>query len=240
MLLFSGILTGVINAMAGGGSFLTVPILMALGLPATVVNGTIRVGVFMQNVAAVWAFRRHDALDLGLTLRLLAPTALGAAAGGQLAVHLDSAVLKPLFGITLMAWGVILLVKPGRFLRPPDQPRPLTPTAYVLAALVGAYGGFIQVGVGFPFIALLVLYLGYPAVNANAAKVALILAYTVVVLPMFAFAGQVAWVEGIFLAGGMMAGGWIGARWQIKSGANIVRWFVIVMVLVSGCAMLLP
>jgi uncharacterized membrane protein YfcA len=108
----------------------------------------------------------------------------------------------------------------------------------VLAVLIGVYGGFLQVGVGFPLLALLVLHMGHPAVQANAIKLALTLGYTLVSLPMFALAGQVAWREGLVLAAGSMVGGWLGTHLQIRGGAKLVRWVVVVAVAASGVAML--
>ena len=224
--------------MAGGGAFLTLPLLIALGLPPEVANGTIRVGVLFQNVGALVPFINKKALDWRLTAALVFPILVGALLGAELAVRLDAALLEPLFGAALIGWAVILLVRPGRFIAAAKQPRPLSWIAWVLAFLAGIYGGFMQAGVGFPLLAILVLYLGHNAVRANAIKVALVLAYTLVVLPRFAIEGLVAWTEGLILSFGMLAGGYTGARWQLRAGADIVRWFVLVMVLFSGAMLI--
>ena len=231
------LVAGVINTMAGGGSLLVLPVLIALGFPAPVANGTLRVGVLLQSAAALVPFHARGVREYALVGRLAIPILLGAAAGTALATRLSDDVLRPVFGVLLALWAVVLVFKPGRFgtgKEQPEQPRPLT---HLLAFGVGAYGGFIQAGVGFPLLALLITHLGYPVVRANAAKVALVLAFTLVSLPMFALAGQVAWREGAALAVGSMIGGWLGSRWQLKSGESIVRWFVIVMVAISGVAM---
>lgn len=229
---------GVVNTMAGGGSLLLLPVLVGLGLPPSVANGTLRVGVLVQGAASSLAFRRRGVHDRSVILRLIGPMVVGAAGGTWLATRLPDDLLRPLFGGVLALWAVILVVRPGRFLDPPTQPENPRAGSYLLAFLVGGYGGFLQAGVGFPLMALLVVGLGYPAVRANAAKVALVLGYTLVSLPMFAFAGQVAWREGAAVAIGSLFGGWLGTHWQLQSGARIVRWFVVVTVALSGLAML--
>jgi uncharacterized membrane protein YfcA len=76
-----GFVAGVINTIAAGGSFLTLPLLLFLGLPATVANGTNRVGVLLQNISAVWGFHRGDVLEWSWGLRAALPACTGAAAG---------------------------------------------------------------------------------------------------------------------------------------------------------------
>ncbi len=234
----AGAFAGVINAMAGGGSFLTIPLLMALGLPAGTTNGTIRVGVLFQNIVAGGTFHRRGVREYESVVRFVLPMGAGAVGGSVLAAYLDDAILKPIFGVLFVAWALVLLFKPDSFTRPADEPRPAGVPAYFLAFSIGVYGGFIQAGVGFPLLAFLVLYLGYDAVRANAMKVLLVGLYTLAVIPIFAYAGRIAWLEAGVLALGTMLGGWLGARWQIHAGAKIVRWFVLVTVTVAGISMI--
>jgi uncharacterized membrane protein YfcA len=128
-------------------------------------------------------------------------------------------------------------VRPGRFVTTPAEVVGVRPLSHVLALAVGIYGGLLQVAVGFPLLALLTAHLGYGAVRANAIKVALVLVYTLVALPVFVLAGHVAWREGAALAVGSLVGGWLGTRLQIRRGANLVRWVVVVAAVASGVAM---
>ena len=228
----------VVNTMAGGGSMLVLPLMLAVGLPPSVANGTLRVGVLVQSVAAVATFHRRGERPYGLVARLALPILLGGVAGTYLATKLDDALLLPIIGVLLAGWALVLLLRPGRFLEPEGEPRNPGPWTLLAAVGVGFYGGFLQVAVGFPLLALLTLGAGLPAVRANVVKVGLVIVYTAAALPMFAYAGQVAWAEGIALAVGSLVGGWLGARWQLRSGAGIVRWFVVVTATVSGVAML--
>lgn len=238
LLLVAGVAAGVINSMAGGGSFLTIPILVGLGLPANVANGTIRVSILTQNATLAATMHNNGVRAHGLTLRLAAPVLVGALLGSLLATQLDDAVFRPLIGAVLLVWAAVLAFKPDRFLHPPDEERAPSTLSYGLALVVGLYGGFLQAGVGFPLIALLSGHLGYDLVRTNAVKASLVFIYTCVALPVFALAGQIAWVPAIVLAVGTMIGAWIGARWQLKKGTELVRWFVLVAVTIAGLSML--
>lgn len=238
LLVAAGLLAGVINAMAGGGSFLTIPLLVALGLPAGIANGTNRVAVLAQNATLVATFHRNGVRDHALTLKLLVPMLLGAGLGAWLATQLDDAVFRPVIGALLVFWAVVLLVKPDRFLHPPDEQREPTVMTYLLAGVIAIYGGFLQAGVGFPLIALLTGHLGYDLVRANSVKASVVLATTLVALPMFMIYGQVVWTPALVLAAGTMFGAWVGARWQLDKGAAVVRWVVMIMVAISGVLML--
>ncbi|PRP90480.1 hypothetical protein ENSA5_64990 [Enhygromyxa salina] len=238
LLLGAGVMAGIVNAMAGGGSFLAIPILIGLGVPPSTANGTIRVAILLQNATLVGAFHKNGVHAHKLSLRLAPPIMAGALLGSWLATRLDDELFRPLLGIILLLWAVILVIKPDRFLHPPDQERSPKPMTYALALAVGLYGGFLQSGVGFPLLALLSGHLGYDLVRANSVKASLIFAYTCLALPVFAFAGQVAWTPAFVLAAGTMGGAWLGVRWQLEKGASLVRWFVLVMVTVAGVLML--
>ncbi|NVB39649.1 sulfite exporter TauE/SafE family protein [Pseudenhygromyxa sp. WMMC2535] len=240
LVLLAGLFMGLINSMAGGGSFLSIPLLVALGLPAGTANGSIRVAIAAQNGVALATFHRKGVRAHALSARLIAPVLAGALVGSLLATRLDDALFRPLIGVVLLVWAVVLIIKPDRFLNPPDEAREPVPLTYALAGVIGVYGGFLQAGVGFPLIALLSGHLGYDLVKANSVKVTLMLGYTLIALPVFAFAGQIAWIPAGVLAAGNMAGGWLGARWQLAKGSAVVRWFVLVMVIIAGGLMLWP
>lgn len=231
-------LAAIVNTMAGGGSLLVLPLLLAVGLQPGVANGTLRAGVLVQSLSAVATFHRTGERPYKLVAKLSVPIIVGAGGGTFLATRLDDALLLPIIGVLLAGWAVVLLVRPARFLKSDGEPRDPSLKTYLAAVGVGFYGGFLQVAVGFPLLALLTMGVGLTAVRANAVKVTLVLVYTLVSLPIFAAAGQVAWIEGLALAGGGLVGGWLGARWQLRAGAGVVRWFVVVTATVSGVGML--
>ena len=238
LLLVVGLLAGIINVMAGGGSFLMLPVLIGLGLPPRVANGTMRVAIVSQCGAAVATFHRKGVRNYRLVLRLVLPMIVGALIGSGFATQLDDRLFKPLIGIVLLIWAVVLAVKPDRFVKAPDEERDPSAITWVMAFAIGIYGGFLQAGVGFPLIAMLAGHLGYDLVRSNSIKVLLVLLYTLVALVVFAFAGQIAWVPALVLALGTMGGATLGTRWQVKRGSAVVRWFVFAMVTISGLLML--
>lgn len=240
LLLAVGLIAGVINTMAGGGALLVLPILIGLGLPAGVANGSSRLAVATQSAAAAVTFHRRGVRAHRLSAQLAGPMIGGALLGSWLATQIDDWLFRMLLGVMLLVWAVILVVQPDRFLRPPEQQREPNATTYLLAIAVGIYGGALQAAVGFLLIAMLSGQLGYDLVRANSVKVSVVLAYTLVALPVFVLADQVAWVPAIVLAIGTIAGAYLGARWQLEKGSAVVRWFVLVMVVISGVAMLWP
>jgi len=240
VLVLVGVVAGMVNTLAGGGSFLVLPILIGLGLTPGVANATSRIGVLAHGVGATTMFVRSKALPGGVVARLAPAMCVGAVGGAWLATRLDDALLRPLFGGILVVWALALMIRPGRFMAPAEAHAPRRPgvLAHGLALVIGVYGGFLQAGVGFPLMALLVGLLGNDTLRANAAKVALVFVYTVLVMAVFAAAGQVAWREGAILAVGMVVGGALGARVQLHVGPGLVRWALVVMVAVSGVALL--
>ena len=239
VLVLAGLLAGVANTLAGGGSFIILPLLIGLGLSPGVANATSRLGVLAHGSAATLTFARAKALPGGLVLRVAPAMCVGAIGGAWLATRLDDALLRPLFGAILVVWALMLIVRPGRFLQPPPTPLQPGPLAQLVALLIGVYGGFLQAGVGFPLMALFVSMLGHTTLQANAAKVAVVFIYTLLAMAVFAAAGQVAWREGAILALGMVGGGVLGARLQLRVGPGVVRWALVVMVAISGLALLL-
>lgn len=237
-LALAGVAAGILNAIAGGGSFLTLPMLMLVGLTAPVANGTMRVAVLLQGLVVVTTLRRQGVRGDGTALRLALPVLAGAYLGAVAASRLDDAMLRPVFGVALVAWALLLALRPGSFERTGEDARPVGPAAWALGLCIGGYGGFMQAGVGFPLLALLVTFLGLSPLQANLVKVQLVVTYTVVALLVFVGADQVAWREGACLAAGTMLGGWIGARWQVARGAGLIRRVVMVAVFVAGAAML--
>lgn len=233
-----GVVAGVVNTMAGGGSFLSLPALMFVGLPAGLANGSLRVAVVLQNIAAVATFHKKGVREYGIAAKLLVPAMLGSLGGSFAATRMDDDLLRPVFGGLLVVWAIILLWRPQRFLEPPDEPKPVGPLALFLAFLVGGYAGFFQGGVGFPLLALLIGYLGLDPVKANSVKMVVVLFATSVALINFAIAGQVLWIPGLALAAGTSLGGYLGAQWQTEKGAGVVRWFLVIAVSVAGVVMI--
>ncbi|MEX2469539.1 MAG: sulfite exporter TauE/SafE family protein [Pseudohongiellaceae bacterium] len=228
----TGFLAGIINTLAGGGSNLTLPALMMLGLPADIANGTNRIAVLMQCVVGVAGFDKHRSLDRPAIVPVLIPTVAGGAVGAIAAALLPNLYLKPVLLTTILAMSIIILIKPSVLAPPPGTPT-LSPAQHRGAwwGLFGAgiYGGFVQAGVGFILLAALAGGLRYDLLRANALKMTCALAFTLVALVIFVAFGQVYWIPGLILACGTMAGAHLAVRIAIRASTESIKWFLFVM-----------
>src|SRR5205814_9362371 len=164
-----GFAAGFVNTLAGSASLITVPILILLGLPANVANGTNRVGVTFQNAVAVATFLRHGALDSSGAGRLLAPAVLGGILGARLAVDLDEALLRRMIGGLMVVLLVVMLVRPERWLEDTRGGRRARPWLEIpVFFAIGVYGGVIPIGGGIFSMARLLLFAGYVPFAAHA------------------------------------------------------------------------
>ncbi len=240
LLLVGGVASGVINTVAGGGSIVLVPILLAAGLPPSVANGTLRVSVLAQSATSAWTFQRRGVRSDRSLMWLGVPIIIGAGVGSFTATQVSDQALRVVFGALFVLLGLYLGFRRGAPLERSDGPPSGVQWKTVLGALaVGGYGGLIQAGVGFPLIALLVGSAGCSIVEANAVKVRFVAAYSAVALIIFALADLVAWTEGAVVAVGGFIGGWLGVRLQLKISARWLQRFIIAALLVSGLAMIL-
>ena len=237
LLVSAGFLAGFINTIAGGGSMLTLPAFMMLGLPADVANATNRVGVFLQSVAGTRGFHRQGKLVPGAIVPTLIPTLIGSLAGSLLASYLAVSWLKPVLLATMVAMALLMLIQPAVVAPPPGTP-PRTlrerPAAWLGLLAAGLYGGFIQAGVGFILIAALAGGLRYDLVRTNALKMAITGALTLVALAVFVVRGQVMWIPGLLMSVGTVVGSLTSVRFAIAVPQTVLKWVLFVMV-VAAC-----
>jgi len=245
LLLFAaGSVAGTINVLAGGGSFLTLPLLIFLGLPPTVANGTNRIAILVQNVGAVWSFNRHGVMDWSWIRRAALPALAGAGLGTWAAIRIGDASFQRVLATLMIVFAVVMLLDPlrnrirrgaadavGRAAET-ETPARLSGVAFSATFFgVGVYGGFVQAGVGF-FILALAMLAGFDLVRGNALKVLVVLVFTPLALVLFAMAGKVDWGMGIALAGGNLLGGLIGTHLTVLKGHAWVKRVVVVMIVV--------
>ena len=224
-----GVVAGFINTVAGSGSLLTLPLLMFLGLPANVANGTNRIAILLQNVVGVASFKKQKVLDLKQGWIIGLPAVAGSILGAQIAVSINDAIMEKAIGGLLILMFFLIILKPGRWLNSHEgQPPVKLLFKIVIFFFIGVYGGFIQAGVGFFLLAGLVLGTGFELVKANALKVFIVFLYTPFALAIFMWNNDVNYVLGFILAIGNMTGALFGARVAVKWGAKAVRVFLLV------------
>lgn len=232
VLVVAGFLASILNMIAGGGSFLTLPVLIFFGLPATEANASNRLGVLAQNIGGVWGFHRHGVLDWRWALRASVPALAGAVFGTWLALQIGDQEFRRILATVMVVVTLWTLLDRGGRLA--GRLSGLRHKNVVLAAgfaLAGVYAGFIQAGVGF-FILALTTVAGLDLVRGNAVKVLVILGTTLLSLALFAWAGKVQWVPGLALAVGSFAGSLIGVRLAVLKGHGWVRGVVTIAIVV--------
>ncbi|MGF1703772.1 sulfite exporter TauE/SafE family protein [Photobacterium makurazakiensis] len=242
MLVVTGFLAGIINTLAGGGSNLTLPALMVMGMPAEVANATNRVGVVVQGLTGLIGFKRHGKLDSTDTGPIMVPTIIGGLLGAVGAAYAPSDWIKPLLLGTMLTMALVILLKPS-VVAPSlgTEPRKVrdTPSSWWGLGIAGFYGGFVQAGVGFVLIAALAGTLRYDLVKANALKMLCTLVFTAVALGIFIYEGLVLWAPGLILAAGTMVGSHLAVKFAISAKPETLKWFLFVMTLFGSVAAML-
>lgn len=237
ILTFVGVIAGFINVNAGGGSTLTLPALIFLGLDISVANGTNRIAILLQNVSAVQSFKQEKLFDLKTSLNLSLFTLPGSVAGALLAVKLEDELFQSILGI-IMIGIIISMILPKNKSKTKDEPNKPNTGIYLSMIGIGFYGGFIQVGVGFLLMASLQFLMKLDLVRVNMYKVFIVLIYTIPVLMIFALTDNVNWLLGIFLAIGNIFGGWWGAKIQIKKGEGFIKYLLVIAVFIMALKLL--
>lgn len=220
-----GVVAGFLNVMAGGGSLLTVPVMVFMGVPGPVANGTNRIAILAQNVTAVTAFFRRGFSDFRLSLSLAACSLPGAVAGALVGTRLEGVWFNRVLAVIMI--GVMLIMATGGNRKNKDaggEPsRKQLLWGHVCMVGVGFYGGFIQLGVGFIIMPVLHRVMGLDLVRTNMHKVFIVMAYTLVALAVFASQVEILWVVGLALALGNSLGGWIATNVQVDRGEGVIN-----------------
>lgn len=242
LLVVTGLIAGVINTLAGGGSNLTVPALMMMGMPADVANATNRLGVGLQCVVGVRGFKRHDKLDMSDALPIVGMTLGGGLVGSLAASYLPNTYLKPVLLGAMVTMALIILIRPSVVMPEPGEPvhrLNKRPHAKWILFVAGIYGGFVQAGVGFILIAAIAGSLRYDLVRTNALKMLCTIGFTFIALLVFIVRDQVQWLPGLVLACGTMVGAHFAVQMALKVSQKVLKWFLFIMTLFAcGAAML--
>lgn len=240
LVILVGFVSGFINTLAGSGSLLTLPMLIFMGLPVNIANGTNRVAILLQSIVGVSGFKQKKVFEWRDGLWLTIPSTIGALVGSMLAVNLNEGLMNRIIGGLLVVMFFIILYKPEKWINEQAgsvKAKPSFLTILIFFA-IGFYGGFIQAGVGFFLLAGLVLGAGFDLLKANAVKVLIVLAYTIVALVVFIVNKQVDYFLGLVLGAGSMLGAWIATHVAVKQGARFIRWFLLVTVFAFAVKML--
>jgi len=244
ILFIAGIAAGVINTVAGGGSVITLPVLIFAGLEANVANATNRIGVIAQNTTAIWHFRKSGVREGELSWRLVPVAAVGAILGAKLAAFMPGEKFEVALGVLMLFLLVLIIKKPKpKLLKDDEGDSKLWDKLgsgkriglFVCFFVLGVYAGFIQAGMGVMVLLVFSYFLRLDLVRANYIKLVVILGLTFVAIATFMLSGvRIDWVAGIAMGAGQMVGASIGSWVAIKKGETWIKRLMIVAILLSS------
>ena len=232
ILFFVGIAAGFINVNAGGGSTLTLPTLIFLGLDASVANGTNRIAILFQNISAVSSFKKETYSQFYISFKLALMTLPGAIVGAYFAINISNEAFEIVLAAIMIGVIISMIIPRKKIEVSPDGKGKQSWLVFLSMFGIGFYGGFIQVGVGFLLMAALHHIMKLNLVYVNMHKVFIVLLYTVPALIIFILSDNVNWILGLSLAAGNMIGAWWGAKYSIKGGEKYIRIVLIAAVII--------
>lgn len=241
LVLATGVAAGFINTLAGGGSLISMPVLIFLGLPSAVANGTNRIALMVQNIVAVSNFKRKGFFDLKFSLLLAAPAILGSIIGARLAINLPDKIFNTILAFVMLIILALILWQPQKRINYTHENLSLKRKIISVIAFffVGLYGGFIQGGVGFIIIASLTLITGMSLVKINSIKVLVVAIYMVSSLAVFILNGKVNLLLGLILSIGNGVGAWLGSSFAVAKGDRWIKIILAVVMIIMSVKLLL-
>jgi len=234
LILSVGSMAGFINTVAGGGSLITLPILITvIGLPSNIANATNRVAIVVQNISAVKGFENKGISAYPYSLYLGIAAIPGAILGAELALDIRTELFNKMLAVVMVA--IVLITIFQRNIERKELPEKLSFKDQLMGVIVfffiGIYGGFLQAGVGYIIITVLTSLNNFSLVKTNSAKVFTVMVYTLAAVIIFAMKGKINWTYALSLGVGNAMGAWIASHWSVDKGDVWIKRFVAVTVI---------
>ncbi len=225
-----GLVAGVINGTVGGGSLLTYPFLVAIGVPPVFAAATNTTGLSTGNLFALFPHVKSDLVDFRHWRKHAAATATGAIVGGVLLIALPEKVFEFLVPLLLIIASMTMLLKPKVLSEIPSKP------IRTLVSLVGSgiYSGYFGPGQGVIAMAVLMRDGRLTMHQVIVIKNFVLSASNVVVATLFIATGHVLWIGALTLLASVACGGWFGGKWSSQLNPTALRWAVAVVGLFSA------
>lgn len=242
LLFVIGATAGTLNVLAGGGSMLTLPVLIFLGLPPTVANGTNRVAILMQNVGAIGSFHRHGLIRWSWLKTAALPASLGAGLGAWIGARMGDDAFQTVLALAMLAVALWTILNSRREAGDGELMDPsIFPMGRVglfgAFTVAGIYGGLVQVGVGFIVLAA-ATGAGLNLIRGNALKVLVAFVFNLPAIAIYWANGMVDWRLGAALGVGNVAGALLGVRLNVLKGQVWIRRVVTVVVVILALRLL--
>ena len=234
--IIGGFIAGIINTLAGNGSVITLGILTeVVGLPASIANGTNRIGVLIQTFTSYVGLKSNVEVTLKDNRFNLSLIFVGAILGAIAAVTISNEQFSFVYKFMMVVMLFTILVKPSRWLNPENHIQKKLPKYFmaIIYLLLGFYGGFIQMGMGLLFLGVMVLLDGKQIMETNLLKIFIIMIFSIFVLAIFVSRGMVEWWPGLTIAIGQGLGGWITGRYVARSPEiNKIAYYTLLVMIV--------
>ena len=232
ILFLAGFVSGAINTVAGGGSLLTLPILIFMGLPPSVANGTNRIQLIFAQFFAVCGYKSKGLFDYKLSIWLAFSAILGSIIGARIAVEVPEEFFKKILSIIMILVMINIFFKKNKKVEETITSIKRQKLSILLFFFIGLYGGFIHAGVGFLMILILCGINGFTITKANSIKVFVALFFTLFALFIFILESKINIIYGINLAIGSSLGGWITSRWSVKKSESSMKYIICIILLI--------
>jgi len=224
ILFFVGSIAGFLNVFAGGGSALTLPVLIFAGLDTATANGTNRIALILQNISGISSFKKQKIIGFHIALKYALFTIPGAIAGAFFSIQITHEWFERILAVIMVGIVISLFKKQNRSGDSDSENKEPNIFFYISMVLVGFYGGFIQVGVGFLLMASLFHFLQTSLMRVNYYKLIIVLVYMIPAMLVFLFNDKINWILGLTMAAGNMTGAWIAAHVNVKKGDTLIRY----------------
>jgi len=243
LLILIGFIAGIINTVAGGGSLLTLPMLIFMGLPSNVANGTNRIAILIQNFSSGAGFKSKGITSFPFSLYLGLSAMVGSIIGAYFAaIYVKDAIFNKILGIVMIIIVVFIVFKPKTSIKELEEriKGKYFWLAIIIFFFIGIYGGFIQAGTGIFILLTLSTLNHFTLIKSNAAKTTIVIVYTIASVAVFAFAGLINYKYGLIMAIGNASGAWLSSRWAVKKGDGVVKIFLVVIVIAMATKLWFP
>lgn len=239
LFVLTGLGAGIIDAIAGGGGMITLPVLLASGMSPVEALATNKLQGSFGTFAASVYFIRKKLVDLTQMKLMILCTFIGAVSGTVIVQQLDTTLLASIMPLLLVAIALYFMFSKriGDLDRDRKISNPLF--AFLFTTAIGFYDGFFGPGTGTFFALAFVSLLGFGMSRATAHTKILNFTSNLASLIFFALGGNILWLAGFIMAIGQLIGGQIGAHMVVNQGSRLIRPLVVVVTLIMSAKLLL-
>ncbi|MBW1973211.1 MAG: hypothetical protein DRG20_05015 [Deltaproteobacteria bacterium] len=220
IIFFIGLISSIYGTLVGGGSLITIPTLIFVGLPLHIAIGTNRLGAIGANISGLYKFHKKRLIDYKIGLMMGVPVLFGSILGANLVLEINEEILKKVIGVVTFIILLIITFKPKMGLE--ERKRIYKRYEYIigisLSFFLGIYGGFYGAGTGTFFSYLLILLFGETFLKSAGTRKIATLLLSIVATLIFAFHGVILYYVAIVLFTGRFIGSYIGAHYSDKIG----------------------